>query len=429
MNTKVVILDCGLQSRSSHSYALNMAIASRLCQLAIPFRTFGARSVEADVRADTGCEPFFTEGMYGSVRPPRIERGLRKLGSYLVDITDPQLPSETRTSRVLNARFEADLAALPRSVWERDSIVLFPGLMQHQLLGLARFLASRRDDITARIICQLMFEDSWLPWGACATIGEPTYREAFRIMRARCANVYFTVENEFLARKYAEKFGIEVDILPIPLSVPEAERHRSGTIRIGFLGYAKSERGFHLLPEAIAASTRARGDLEFVVQSNHGNADPRIVRAEAALADHPRIRLLRGQLSRDEYSGVFSTLDVLLLPYDPAHFGMRGSGVFAEAASGGYVVVASKRTWAGHCVERGEAAGETFDPYDAEALATAILSACRDLPRHKAAARARSGAWARRNSPAAYVDKIMSLGRAPLGSNGAASAFTRSAAL
>jgi glycosyltransferase involved in cell wall biosynthesis len=406
--TSVAVLDNGLRSKFGHSYSINKAVSRRFHQLGISHQIFSAQSVEADVRAEMECVPFFTRGMYDGIRPSRIERSLRRFKRKAAGMPNDRSPSESRTSRVLNAGFEADLGRLPRSVWGRDKIVLFPGLMQHQMLGMARFIRSHREEISANIICHLMFEPSWLPWGGSSALGEKTYENSFQIIEAQRRRVHFTTENENVVRKYAKEFGIRMDILPIPLSVGRAARCQARRIRIGFLGYSKMEKGFHLLPDAIATCLNGPLELDFVVQINHHGSQQMVSEAETALNKLP-IRILRGQLSQEQYRSELAEIDVILLPYDPHNFGLRGSGVFTEAVSCGHLVVASKGTWAGQSIENGEAIGETFEPYDAQALAAAILRVGNDFRARQDEARKVAQAWASRNSAEEYVDKLLAL--------------------
>jgi glycosyltransferase involved in cell wall biosynthesis len=281
--------------------------------------------------------------------------------------------------------------------------------MQHQILGLAHFLRAHREFVSANIICHLMFDHSWLPWGKNSALGKETYDAAFQIIETLRLPIHFTTENEFIAHAFAQNFHVKAGILPIPLSGLDINRREPGRIRFGFLGYSKMEKGFHLLPEAIAACIKAPVDVEFVLQINHHGAQEEVRHAEAALNNMPNVRLLRGQLSQEQYRSELAGIDVILLPYDPNSFGMRGSGVLTEAVSSGRVIVASQGTWAGHLIERGEAGGETFASHDAQALATAMLRVCSEFSRRLADAGKAAPVWASRNSIEAYVDNLLAL--------------------
>jgi glycosyltransferase involved in cell wall biosynthesis len=257
-----------------------------------------------------------------------------------------------------------------------------------------------------------MFDHSWLPWDKKAALGENTYRNAFQIIKAQKCNVYFTAENEYIARLHAKLFDIEVEILPIPLSIaPPLRDHDARNIRAGFFGYSKKEKGFHLLPDAIEKCAAARPDLLFTVHVSHHNQEDETVSAEAALGRLPQVQLIRGQLSREEYRAHFARVDIALLPYDPHYFGLRGSGVFTEAVSCGHIIVASKGTWAGENIELGKAEGETFEPYDSQALVRAILAVCDSIAQRKERAYQLASRSAFGDSAAAYVERLLSLGR------------------
>ncbi|MFZ0558213.1 MAG: hypothetical protein WAM55_02880, partial [Methylovirgula sp.] len=119
--------------------------------------------------------------------------------------------------------------------------------------------------------------------------------------------------------------------------------------------------------------------------------------------------LVDGTMSNAEYAEKTNAVDITLLPYDPERFGPRGSGIFTAAVAAGRPIIAAQGIYAATSIERGEAEGEIFAPYDAAALAAAIerllprLSACR------ARAAERAAKFARRHSGDAYSDVLLSL--------------------
>ena len=220
--------------------------------------------------------------------------------------------------------------------------------------------------------------------------------------------LFFTVENEAIARLYHRKFRIDVDILPAPFGDVTPAAPVAGKPTFGFFGYSKCEKGFHLLPWAIEICRAQDLAANFTIQVQHHGWEPATVAAEAHLRRLPQVRLIEGVLSEEDYIAETARIDAMLLPYDPYMFGLRGSGIFTQSVAAGRPIVASAGAFAATCIARGEVEGEVFSPYDAEALADAITRLSSRLPASHVRAAALAKSFARRHSADAYVDVLLS---------------------
>jgi glycosyltransferase involved in cell wall biosynthesis len=220
--------------------------------------------------------------------------------------------------------------------------------------------------------------------------------------------LFFTVENKAMQALLKQDFGIGAEILPIPFDGSPRKETGDGTVRLGFFGYSKCEKGFHLLPKAIELCRRQRLAAEFIIQIQHSGWEQRTIEAEHALRTLKNVRLVEGVLTGAEYAAWTSQTDVMLLPYDPVAFGAaRGSGIFTESVASGRPVIASRGTFAGASVEKNEAEGEVFEPYTSEKLAAAIARLIPRLPDCRVRAAERTEAFAREHSADAYVDVLL----------------------
>jgi glycosyltransferase involved in cell wall biosynthesis len=312
---------------------------------------------------------------------------------------------------VLNQTFESDLRSLPQDIWEPDNLVVLPAITQNQIAGLVRFLRAWSQERRARVVCQLMFPPSWLPWAEASACGEKFYRDAFALGASLIGrSLFFTAENEAMRDLYRRNFGICSKILPIPFGAAEAHKKapQDGKIRLGFLGDSRCDKGFHLLPRAIELCRRQMAGIEFIIQIQHGGWEREAVEAEHALRALQGVCLVEGKLTSEDYAVWANRIDVMLLPYDPVLFGLRGSGVFTESVAAGRPIVASKGTFAGACIEKGEAEGEVFAPHTSEALAAAIARLLPRLLLCGARAKHRARGFAHAHSGDAYVDVLLS---------------------
>ena len=402
---RVTVLDNGLWSKGEHSFAIDRALKATLEGAGIEVAIYSFQGVAVEICEELGCRPHFARNMYEyeSVYVFRIDLLVRQLFAALKG-SKIHIPSARRTSRVLNKSFETDLEKLPHEVWAEGNIVLLPGLMQNQLLGLARFLATR--DLKAKVVCHLMFEPSWTSWGQPSPLGEGIYRKAFSLLANQIGKtVFLTTENRFMSNRYAADFDVAPGILPVPLLGAERGERVHDKIQIGFFGYSKIEKGFHLLAAAISICLSKRDDLQFKIQINH-DGDNAVAAAEHALRKNSSLILFEGVLSAEEFAVETSKVDIMLVPYHPDIFGYRGSGIFTESITSGRPIVASKRTWAGLSVDMGQAIGETFDPYTSECLAAAILRLCSELEEKQAQALAKASTFKNANSIETYAHNL-----------------------
>ncbi|MGB7127344.1 MAG: glycosyltransferase [Methylovirgula sp.] len=407
---EIIVLDNGLLGRGEHSYQLLLEICKALARRGIAYRVFGAKRMHRSLIADIGAIAHFRGSLYEGKFPPFLEF-VARIQALLRDfLSGKSIFSEERTWRVLNETYEGDLGRLPADVWKRENLVVVPAISQNQVYGLIRYLRSLSPRALPKVVCHLMFTPSWTPWGCNGRLGESYYRSAFMLAGGLIdSSLFFTTENDALADVYRRQFKINTTILPIALPIFRLPQTKAKKVRLGFFGYSKTEKGFHLLPEAIEFCRAKQLPVQFIVQIQHSNWEKKTIAAEKRLRRMPDVELVDGTMSNAEYAEKTNSVDITLLPYDPERFGPRGSGIFTAAVAAGRPIIAAQGIYAATSIERGEAEGEIFAPYDAAALAAAIerllprLSACR------ARAAERAAKFARRHSGDAYSDVLLSL--------------------
>jgi hypothetical protein len=208
-----------------------------------------------------------------------------------------------------------------------------------------------------------------------------------------------------LAEDFARLSGLPVRPVPLPIVVPPAAPHAPGGLpHVVFAGGARLEKGFHLIPGAVAA---VAGRARFTLHSGPvgAAADPLVQRAQRALRamQGPALALLERALPPADYAALLASADLLLLPYDGATYGARSSGILAEALALGIPAVVPADCWmaaaGGPDRVLGIAAGAPAGP---------VLAAALDrLPAMTAAARAAAPAWRARHNPAALLRALL----------------------
>ncbi len=300
----VVFADNGLIGKGEHSYALIKKVGEALTRRGFAHRTFGAKAIDPSIVEELGAIPHFNYSLYFRAVLRRTERGSRRsLFDRLRGVdADPNLPSERETFRLLSASFAEDLAALPEDVWSADNLLVVPAISYNELAALIKALVALSPGRRPHVVCQLMFSPNWTSWGRNAKIGAGLYRKAFALARPLIGRtLFFTAENEAIARLYHRKFRIDVDILPAPFGDVTPAAPVAGTPTFGFFGYSKCEKGFHLLPWAIEICRAQDLAANFTIQVQHHGWEPATVAAEAHLRRLPQVRLIEGVLSEEDY--------------------------------------------------------------------------------------------------------------------------------
>ena len=411
---EVIFLDNGLTSKGEHSYNLAAKLAGALTRRNLRYHIFGLQGLDQSIAGELGAIPHFRRSLYDGVDFSLGEKSLRSIAAIFRGARSRgPIRSERKTWVALNKTFQEDLGTLPPGVWKSNNLVIVPAISQNQLSGLVRFLLRQPQERLPCVVCHLMFPPRWTPWGQVAAQGERFYQDAFRLAAPLTGRIlFFTVENKAMQELFRQDFGIHAKILPIPFDGSPRKEKRESTVRLGFFGYSKSDKGFHLLPKAIELCQRQRLDAEFIVQIQHSGWEPRTVEAELALRALKGVRFVEGVLTGAEYAAWTSQTDVILLPYDPVAFGAaRGSGIFTESVASGRPVVASRGTFAGASVENNEAEGEVFAPHTSEELAAAIARLILRFPACNARAAERAGDFARHHNAGAYADVLLTHAR------------------
>lgn len=215
--------------------------------------------------------------------------------------------------------------------------------------------------------------------------------------------LHLFADTEALAAQFAALSGLPVRPVPLPVVVPPpAPRQQEALPHVVFAGGARAEKGFAQLPEAIAA---VAGRARFTVQSGRvgAEADPLVQRAHRALRARRDVTLVERALDPADYAALLAGADLLLLPYDGPTYGVRSSGILAEALALGLPAVVPAGCW------MAEAAGpERAVAIPAGAPAGAALALALDrLPELTRAARQAAPAWRERHNPDALLRALM----------------------
>lgn len=396
----VLILDPGFRSLTGHHYNNNLSIVRAAKQSGVDVRILSGDSLASAGEIDAHVERFFASDLYGGAN---FFQASWELDSWLV----------------VNGQFARDLARIPSGLLDWADLILVTAITQFHVHALSQFLASTLDRRPKqRAAVNLMFSPTWTAWDSVCVSGPQMYQEGLsHISRFAGSRVAYFSELRASCREFESLLDVRVDVMPHPGIWPElsalrgSARSRAGQpVRVGYFGYAKREKGFHLMP-GVYERVRRKFDAaaaEFVVHVNHGGYDGEIIAADAALTAQPEtgLRLIRGAISSDAYLREFSDSDIILLPYDPELYRGRGSGVFSEAIGFGKVLIAPRAAGVGEEVEAGHGAGVLFDQHTEQEVADAVIAALANYKTLGSAAEKLATPWRNSHSGGAVLGII-----------------------
>jgi glycosyltransferase involved in cell wall biosynthesis len=307
-------------------------------------------------------------------------------------------------------QFVRDTKSLLRRIQPaRGDIIFLPGAGYVELEGAVRLLQC---DAARRATWRLVFRRD-PPELRSGHDASRLYANAFRRAadHISAGRMFFYTDTEELSAQYQMLSSLPFQTLPIPHTHSPAERARpaGGPLRILYLGDARREKGYHLLPgiiraiwdDAIAAKRAA-----LTIQSNPPLTDdePGIAAAREQLRSlaGESLELLSDALSSEQYRRLLLSGDLVLLPYDAAAYRWRSSGVLVEALGAGIPAIVPADTWLAHQVPPG--AGRIFS--DVGQVPAAIREMLDNYDRYRQSALENAQRWTEKHNAANLVEML-----------------------
>ena len=412
---RLVIVDPSLKGTDGHYFDYDVGVAGAARQAGLEALVVAAIPLADAVEALSGDGRPPEAGIaFAALDPDAAPTGGRRLVANAMDglaRVAPDLPTFLRrTAFWRRGRRQGPDASVMAVRWARlladhaigpGDHVLLPTPEPSLLSGLLRHLRDAADGQAPGAMFHLVMRRDLDETGSEASlIGEVaallatiTGAEASRF------GLRFHADTRQLGAQYAARFPqLRFTELPIPVRPMDvsADAGADGVIDITCLGNARREKGFHLLGDVVPVLARLRergiaGRLVVQTNTNLAGGEPGIAATARRLRDAPEglVRCVEGPLTSGDYAELMSRSALVLLPYDPALYLGRSSGVFAEALALGKPVIVPDRGWM--AAETHPDHGVTF-AYPT-GLAAAVETALTDYARLRHGAEARAAAW------------------------------------
>lgn len=302
----MLIVDPAIRSLGGHHYVAMQRLHRELHDMSLSFRALGSAQVDLHIRKELGVRPCFSETIYGRT---------------------------IWTGSEFRRRAEAMAKELMRAVrWRRPDLVVVPTC--DQVIALALGLALKRLWIRWRpkILLWLLF-----PPESDGVADE--YREGFAALRRAIGddgNIHVCCETEGMKVSFSDTIGLEIQVRPGPNAAvaphPRTFVPDRGLV-VGCVGHLHLGKGYQHLPMAIARVLEEDARLKFKVQGavNGHDRNVNLTAFESLGALGSRVEVTTNPMTTAEYLDFLMAADLILLPYDPITYRIRGSGVFNEA--------------------------------------------------------------------------------------------------
>ncbi len=418
---KLIMVDPGLRDDIGHYLPYAVSLKKAAEEFGLEFTTLVHRDATAEVCAAVQGIPCFRYGVHDIA----YDSGLIDLGSA----ADNYRYGVIKTNEV----FATDLWKGLEGVVGFDDHLYFPNITERQFLGLVSAISFTALGHYPQCHAMLRYP-LCLPTLTQGGLGErrvtarhdelvALYKIGFDALQTAKNNsaLRLVTDSAALAREYRSILDCSVDVIPIPHTHPEGLRDeaferslpvkRRGEIRVVYLGDARDEKGFSMLPFAAMALTDRFGahKVQFVFQalvssSHHAGMSSAITDLEAMRLSN--VHLIKRPLTVAEYHTLLESADLVLLPYDGLVYRSRTSGPFVEALCAGKPVVAPGQTWMAEELS-GSRAGCLFQERTDAELYSACVSAIEDLSKNSRAAQEFGTVYKRYHNPRSFIERLL----------------------
>ncbi len=267
-----------------------------------------------------------------------------------------------------DARLSQELRQFIRAAKLKPADVIFlPTVGPAELRAIIRL--TQRDAVARRLKWRLMFRRPVFTGSRESYEREsdtPNVRHA-RLLHVKTAralrgvNARFFTDTDPLTEQYNRLGSLRFATAPIPIAgaiAPAPPRDASTALTIGYLGDARDEKGFGLLPALVdefSGQGLAPAKVRFLVQANYNipGGEPRSAAARLALeaTGGDVVELAAGPFDPPSYKALVERMHVVLAPYDGVAYSARSSSVFLEAIMSGRPVICTEGTWMARLIE------------------------------------------------------------------------------
>ena len=408
MNRHLIIADQSLVNYMGHSFEYAHSIGAYAQSISCKVTILANKLVSQKVIRDINAIPCFRYGLDHSFDSPFFRTLPNNIGRKLFTEWNYRSHAQTLYLDLCNAEKLIEINS--------ESIVIFHTIRHNQILPIIKWAEHIPKSQCPWFV--LVFHFTAYPNFSQPSETAQFYRRALNYLEnssVRDRFCLFTDSHE-LADEYHNYTKIPVNVLPIPHATPlevltnvKNVKDSSFPIRLTYVGDARTNKGFHLLPFVFnkLKSEFDNGIIEAEVQANiRTYSEWEIALSINRMRQYKGVKLYETNLSSNDYYGLIDRAGIILLPYTLDYYHSQTSGIFCEALAYGKPVIVPRGSWMAKQL-KDNGSGITFIPEDRQSLYEAIIAAICQYKELKTVALKRSSLWQQFHCTSKYMSIIM----------------------
>ena len=403
---RLIIADHTLKDYQGHSFEYCKSVREIAINKGWKVTTLGTSQISAQIQKELNATAFFKHDFFhhypvnplAHLFPSRIAKALQSRWNY---------------RQHSNSLFTDLCKILPDCNNTEPVLILFPTFSFNDIIGITRFAEKLAPSSNTQIAMVQHFTSR--PNFDKDRFPHRLYSHSLNYLSQSPAKnrINLFADSQDLADEYKFYIDKPFKVLPIPHTQYPSKQPSIKTpqkkLVIGYLGDARTNKGFHLIPEAINHVTTVLGNdaIHWEIQANIRNHQEwQTVQAVNLLKSIPFINLHHEPMSTDDYHKLMAEIDIFMLPYTLENYHSQTSGVFSEIRGLGKVSVVTKGTWmAGEIKNNG--GGMLCTPEDSKSLADAIIECVEAYPQLSAEAALAGKKWCEFHNSENYITKLI----------------------
>lgn len=403
----LIIADHTLKDYQGHSFEYCRSVRQIAIAKGWKVTTLGTSQLTTQIQSDLKATAFFKHDFFhhyplnplAYLFPSRIVKTLESRWNY------------HQHSKSL---FQDLCKLLPDCNTSEPVLILFPTFSFNDIIGITRFAEKLSPASNTQIALVQHFTSR--PNLEKDSFPHRLYKHALDYLSQSPAKnrIHLFTDSKDLADEYKFYINKPFKVIPIPHTLPsylkQQTEDKQYKLTIGYLGDARTNKGFHLIPEAIKFVTNALGNdvLDWEIQANVRNDQEwQTVQAVNMLKTMPSIKLHHAPMDTDAYHKLMEEIDIFMLPYTLENYHSQTSGVFAETRGLGKVSVVTRGTWMAREITN-HGGGVLCMPEDSKSLADAIVASIKAYPKLKFEAELAKEKWYEFHNCENYVSELIS---------------------
>ena len=402
----LIIADHTLKDYQGHSFEYCKSVREIATAKGWKVTTLGTSQISAQIQKELNTTAFFKHDFFhhypvnplAHLFPSRIANALQSRWNY---------------RQHSNSLFTDLCKILPECNNSEPVLILFPTFSFNDIVGITRFAEKLAPSSNTQIAMVQHFTSK--PNLDKGHFPHRLYNHSLNYLSQSPAKnrINLFADSQDLADEYKFYIDKPFKVLPIPHTQYPSEQPSIKTpskkLVIGYMGDARTNKGFHLIPEAINHVTNVLGNdsIHLEIQANIRNHQEwQTVQAVNLLKTMPNIKLHEEAMDTDDYHKLMAKIDIFMLPYTLENYHSQTSGVFSETRGLGKVSVVTKGTWmAGEIKNNG--GGILCTPEDSKSLADAIIECIEAYPQLSAEAGLAGKKWCEFHNCENYITELI----------------------